>query len=136
MRSGAVVQEQFRATGVEASTTVLVENGKVKCFDADCLSSAGSQAVQIVDLEGGSISPGLITYGSLLGLEEIESEGSTNDGTVEDPLTGRVPSIVGGDGALIRAVDGLQYGGRSALSVISFSASVVSHEVFPFQIGL
>ena len=96
-----------------------MENGHVKCYSTECPLSVDLENVQIVDLEGGSISPGLTTYGSPLGLEEIESEGSTNDGVVPDPLIKGLPSIVGGDGALIRAVDGLQYGGRSALLVAS-----------------
>ena len=37
------------------------------------------------------------------------------DGAVGDPLTAKQPSILGGDGTLIRAVDGLQFGGRNAL---------------------
>lgn len=101
---------------------LLVQSGKIRCLGTECLSLVGStDDVQVVDLEGGSISPGLVTYGSPLGLEEIESEASTNDGVVPDPLSQRVSPIIGGEGALIRAADGLQYGGRSALSVPPFS---------------
>ena len=60
-------------------------------------------------------SPGLITYGSPLGLDNIDREPSTNDGSVLDPLTAEVPSILGGGGSVIRAVDGLQYGGRNMM---------------------
>jgi hypothetical protein len=60
-------------------------------------------------------SPGLVTYGSPLGLDNIEQEPSTNDGEILDPLTAKVPAILGGDGSVIRAVDGLQYGGRDML---------------------
>ena len=43
------------------------------------------------------------------GLEEIEAEESTRDGSVFDALGGpsSPPSIIGGDGSLIRAADGL-----------------------------
>jgi hypothetical protein len=60
-------------------------------------------------------SPGFITYGSPLGLDNIDQEPSTNDGKVLDPLTTNMPSIIGGEGSVIRAVDGLQYGGRDML---------------------
>ncbi|KAG5635819.1 hypothetical protein H0H81_010006 [Sphagnurus paluster] len=70
---------------------------------------------QIIDLKGGSLAPGLTTFGSPIGLVEIKLEPSTTDGPVFDPLTGTVPAIVGGDAAVIRAVDGLQFEGRNAL---------------------
>lgn len=60
-------------------------------------------------------SPGLISFGSPLGLNNIEAESSTNDGDVFDSLTGSVPEVVGGDGSVIRAVDGLLYATRDAL---------------------
>ena len=69
----------------------------------------------MLDLEGGSLSPGLTTYGAPVGLEEINQEPSTADGVVPDPLLGSVPKVAGGEGALIRAVDGLQFGGRDTL---------------------
>ena len=65
--------------------------------------------------------PALISYGSPLGLEHIAAEDSTGDGAVGDPLTAKQPSILGGDGALIRAVDGLQYTTRDALQVTPYS---------------
>ncbi|KAJ3798928.1 hypothetical protein GGU11DRAFT_743857 [Lentinula aff. detonsa] len=51
----------------------------------------------------------------LLGLQHITLEPSTTDGEIFDPLTSDVPSILG-NGALIIAADGLQYGSRDALS--------------------
>lgn len=122
---GTNVQALFTETSSRKTVSVLVDRGEVKCVGMDCTRLKDGSDVQVViDLEGGSISPGLVTYGSPIGLEEIEAERSTNDGVAPDPLSGDVPSIVGGDGALIRAVDGLQFGGRSALSVtFSFFSS-------------
>jgi len=57
----------------------------------------------------------LTTFGSDLGLSEIRGEASTRDGLVYDPLFGPVPKVVGGDDALIQAVDGLQFTGRDTL---------------------
>lgn len=73
---------------------------------------------EIVDLQGGSLAPGLTTFGSPIGLVEIRLEASTTDGVVIDPLTGSVPSIVGGAEAIIRAADGLQFEGRNTLLVL------------------
>jgi len=64
-----------------------------------------------------------------LGLQDIQGEPTTEDGPVLDPLTSDVPEIIGGDGGLIRAVDGLQYSSRDAqyegrpLSVYLFDES-------------
>lgn len=71
-------------------------------------------------------SPALISVGSPLGLEEIQAESSTKDGEVFDPLSSDNPSIIGGDGSLIRAVDGLQFSSRDALYEISISISLAS----------
>lgn len=60
-------------------------------------------------------SPGLVSYGSPLGLSHIIAESSTTDGIVVGPLAAKIPTILGGDGAIIRAVDGLMYGSRDAL---------------------
>lgn len=60
-------------------------------------------------------SPGLVSYGSALGLGHIAAESSTVDGVIPDPFTRNVPSILGGKGAIIRAADGLMYGSSNAL---------------------
>lgn len=60
-------------------------------------------------------SPGLLSFGSPLALEDIQSEASTWDGPVYDILDNDVPDIV--NGALIRAADGLKFETRDALYV-------------------
>lgn len=99
----------------ESLTTVVIRKGKIACVDASatCLEHF-EEADAVIDLKGGAISPGLISFGSPLGLEEIEAEPSTADGYAYDQLTGPVPGIVGGDTSLIRAVDGLQFATRDA----------------------
>jgi hypothetical protein len=100
--------------------TVVVTDGVVTCAD-----SGGSchylshDKLDVIDLQGGSLVPGLTTFGSPLGLVEIRLEPSTNDGKVYDPLE-HVPSIIGdGEQSVIRAVDGLQFGGRNTLQVVA-----------------
>ncbi|EJD41715.1 hypothetical protein AURDEDRAFT_115328 [Auricularia subglabra TFB-10046 SS5] len=113
--AGIVVFTNVAAVGEQsfASTrTVVVEGGKIVCSKG-CVAPAN--AGRIVDLHGGTLAPGLVSFGSPLGVAEIEAESSTNDGVAPDALRGPVPEILGGDGVLIRASDGLQFGGRSAL---------------------
>lgn len=96
---------------------VHVDNGNIICIGAraTCLTEAPLNDAFIVDLQGGSLSPGLVTYGTNIGLEEIQAESSTRDGVVFDPLIDKIPSVVGGDGAIIRASDGLSFFTRHAL---------------------
>ena len=102
---------------------VIVRNGKVVCAgsNAQCEVMRTKMAgVPIVDLEGGSIAPGLLSYGAPLGLEEISEEASTGDGVAPAPLVDSVPSLVGGDRYLARAIDGLTFETRDALLALNF----------------
>ncbi|KAG6911111.1 hypothetical protein DXG01_003851 [Tephrocybe rancida] len=113
LRKDSSIHEVLSATaGIHGM--VIVDNGVVTCA-GDCSNANVATSARRVNLEGGSISPGLVTFGSPLGLGEISGEPSTKDGKVFDPLRGKVPSIVGGDGSVIQAVDGLQFSGRDTL---------------------
>ena len=99
--------------------SVLFQDGLLVCVgdagDVDSLCGGG-EVDEFIDLKGGSLAPGLTSYGSHLGLVEINLEPSTNDGVVLDPLVdGNLPSVLGEDTAIIRAVDGLQFQGRNTL---------------------
>ena len=91
-----------------------VKAGNVICVTAKECEQFEPLADRIVDLEGGAIQPGLVSYGSGLGLQEIAMEESTVDGSVFSPLSLTIPKILGED-ALIRAADGLQYQSRNSL---------------------
>jgi imidazolonepropionase-like amidohydrolase len=98
---------------------VFVRDGQILCVNNGngyCGEYEAQKIDQVVDLQGGSLAPGLTTYGSPLGLVEIRLESSTNDGDVSDPLVdGGMPSILGSRNSIIRAVDGLQFQGRNTL---------------------
>lgn len=98
-----------------APENVLVKGGAIvwSGSDAELTSVDG---VTVVDLQGGSIAPALVSAGSALGLQEIQAEDSTSDGVVFDPLSMEIPTILG-ERTLIRAADGLQFGTRDALCV-------------------
>jgi hypothetical protein len=112
--------EAFSAMNNEAGVAV-VRNGDIVCYGAAATCSlddlTDGERVRVMDLEGGAISPGLLTYGSPLGLQEISAEPSTGDGLASDPLTGWVPKVVDGDHFTARAVDALQFAGRDTLFV-------------------
>ncbi|KAI0266870.1 carbohydrate esterase family 9 protein [Gloeopeniophorella convolvens] len=121
----------------DESGVVMVQNGSVTCYGTEAACSPGSIAdgvrVRVVDLQGGAVSPGLLTYGSPLGLQEIEAEASTGDGRVFDPLSGPVPKIVAGQDSIVRAVDGLQFAGRDSL--LAYRAGVTKAIVAPVHGG-
>lgn len=94
---------------------VVAIDGKIACagMRSSCseYSSGDASEAVVIDLEGGIIVPGLTTYGTEIGLTEIELEPSTNDGRVYNPLSGDPPAILGD--SLVRAADGLQFQGRN-----------------------
>lgn len=109
------IEELFAGPG-DTTGTVVVENGKVICLGSSACSAYGGQ---LLDLHGGSISPGLMTFGSPLGLEEIESEPSTANGNLYDAFRHDVPAILNDIGGLSMAVDALLFQTRNALYVSS-----------------
>lgn len=118
-----IVEQMYFARAATEFATVVSHNGSIACYgdEKKCMSSKilGDANVFVIDLEGGSLSPGLVTYGSPVGLQHIDQEASTNDGYVYDPLRKAMPDILGGDSAIIRAADGLQFASRDALYVSS-----------------
>jgi hypothetical protein len=100
----------------EAPGNVLVRGGTIVWSGSDVALAAVDTGALTVDLEGGSISPALVSAGSSVGIQEISGEPATTDGAVFDPLSMDVPTILG-EHILIRAVDGLQFGTRDALCV-------------------
>jgi hypothetical protein len=116
------IQDAFATRNID-SGVVLVRHGNIICLGSEesCYAQhIGSRGhrVRIIDLQGGSISPALVSYGSALGLSEIQGEVSTADGNTFDPLAvSASPATT--EHVLVRAVDGLQFGGRDALFVLS-----------------
>ncbi|KAG1832110.1 hypothetical protein EV424DRAFT_1313531 [Suillus variegatus] len=103
------------STGVvhvsEKVGSVGVKDGRVMCV-GQC-SDFAEGAVDIVDLEGGTITPGLTSFGTPLGLVEIRLEPSTNDGSVYNLLDEDLPAVLGDK--VVRAQDGLMFGGQNLL---------------------
>ncbi|KJA29867.1 hypothetical protein HYPSUDRAFT_126636 [Hypholoma sublateritium FD-334 SS-4] len=109
----AARQNSGRADNSELGS-VLVGEGKIICAGYACANVRIDAVTK--DLCGGSISPGLMTFGSPIGLEEIASEPSTADGKSYDAFSQDVPRIMGDSGAVVRAMDGLMFGTRNALT--------------------
>jgi len=124
------VAENFLAayarTQVSAIGTVVVEGGKIVCA-GECDTTQGVD-FEVIDLNGGSVAPGLISAGSELGLRDIVQEKSTSDGVrstimpfnthqanlqvAYDPLSESSEYL---DGLLVHGVDGASFGGKNQL---------------------
>ncbi|KAJ7228499.1 carbohydrate esterase family 9 protein [Mycena pura] len=110
-----VVQEVIRSGSDLVS--VAVANGRIMCVGDELACSMDTlDADEYVDLDGGAVLPGMMTFGSPLGVEEIRSEPSTGDGLPLDAFTDRVPPILNDQGAFISAMDALMFGTRNALT--------------------
>ena len=95
---------------------VVVNSGKVSCVGhSDSCAGFMASDSKRTNLRGGVISPGLTSFGSVLGLQEIEQEASTGPGEPYDALVQDVPGIVGDIGGVERASDALLFQTRSAL---------------------
>ncbi|KAJ7253712.1 carbohydrate esterase family 9 protein [Mycena haematopus] len=121
------VDEVF--TSANGEGVVVVEKGRIVCSGtyAACPTALSRSEAVHLDLDGGSIFPGLVSYGSPLGLTHIPGESSTSDGPVFDPLRSQVPPII--DGTAIKAVDGLLFGTRDAL--LGYRSGVTSAVTAP-----
>ena len=108
----AFSSESFGAHQVKLGA-VIVEEGRLTCIGVHCSDNSGNATE--IDLHGGTISPGLMSYGSPLGLEEIASELSTSDGESYDAFRTNVPKILDDVGGVVRAMDALMFSTRNAL---------------------
>jgi hypothetical protein len=106
---------------------VVVERGKIVCAGLTaCLPASAFDEDIIVDLHNGSISPGFMSFGSPLGLEEIAAEPSTGNGFTHDSFRSDAPSILGDPGSVTMAMDALKFQTRNALYA-SHSISGMPH---------
>ncbi|KIK67964.1 hypothetical protein GYMLUDRAFT_1014512 [Collybiopsis luxurians FD-317 M1] len=115
------IEESFAVQGDDDLGIAVVERGKITCIgtEEDCVVFGDEPTVEI-DLAGGSIAPGLMTFGSPLGLEEIASEPSTTDGRLFNALVADVPSILNDVGGMVRAADALMFDTRHARTAYRF----------------
>ncbi|KAL1742134.1 hypothetical protein HDZ31DRAFT_66247 [Schizophyllum fasciatum] len=114
--------------------SVVAEGGEILCAGAGCgdayEGADADEVVEVVDLAGGWITPGLVSVGTALGLQEISMEESTKDGEVLDALTSDAPMA----GAVVRAADGLMFGTRNAW--LAYRAGVTDAISAPESSGL
>ncbi|KAF8897691.1 carbohydrate esterase family 9 protein [Infundibulicybe gibba] len=119
-RPGGIIEQVFSASSAKGKgdgfTTVIVQNGGIVCMGEAPCNMNNVEIFDTVDLHGGSLSPGLMSYGSRLGTEEIAGEPSTGDGKLLDAFTTSVPRILGDVGGIVRAMDALMFGTRNALT--------------------
>lgn len=139
--SDSGVADLIQTQDGEPLKAVAIRGGKPVCTGLyhQCSSLTSDPEAVVVDLKGGAISPGLLSFGAPIGLEEIEAESSTSDGYVYDALSKGVPEIVGGDNAIIRAFDGLVFATRDAYlayrSGVTVGVSSPKHRKFMSGLG-
>ncbi|RDB24990.1 hypothetical protein Hypma_007852 [Hypsizygus marmoreus] len=139
-RSSDAIQTLFSAQDESVLGVVVTRNGSLLCsgLHTTCSEFLNDSHATFVDLEGGSISPAFVSFGSPLGLQHIDQEASSNDGYVYDPLVQAVPKILGGDTAIVRAVDGLLFGSRDALLAyrVGVTSGITAPSHYSFYSGL
>lgn len=115
------VKQRWVARNEDERGAVVLAGGQLFCVgpEGHCLTAAESLDADgedvVLDLRGGSVGPGLLTFGSPLGIEEIAGELSTGDGLTYDPYVQDIPNILNDVGGVVRAADALQFGTRNAL---------------------
>ena len=118
-KKGGVIEQVLSSQETGNFSTIMIRNGSIVCSGDERCSKVtpwDPASLLTVDLEGGSISPGFVSFGSPLGLEHMDQEPSTSDGIIYDHLLQPIPDVLG-DSDIIHAVDGLEYGSRDALCV-------------------
>ncbi|KAG6333567.1 hypothetical protein ID866_5529 [Astraeus odoratus] len=122
------------ASSSEQGLLVLVENGYVQCVGTVHSCPVSDGRIETIDLKGGTVTPGLVSFGAPLGIAEILSEDSTKDGKAPDPFMAHLSSGLGDSRAMMRAVDGLRFGGRDAL--LAYRSGVTNAITAPTHGGL
>ena len=110
------IVKQFGPGSNLREQVVVVNSGKITCVGPSdsCVVFMSSDS-KYTNLRGGVISPGLTSFGSCLGLQEIELEASTGPGKPYDALIKDIPGIVGDIGGVERSSDALIFQTRNAL---------------------
>ncbi|KAG9004989.1 hypothetical protein FRB90_010626, partial [Tulasnella sp. 427] len=100
--------------GIEYDGVMYFADGDLVCssFQRDLLCPRGNlHDAKRINMEGGSVGPGLTSFGGYLGVVEIDQEPSTNDGYSYGPFDKEFAVVAD----LSRGVDGLSFEGRDML---------------------
>lgn len=77
-----------------SNLTMVVENGKVVCFDTQQLCASMVDGSHIVHLENGHVLPGLTAVSVSLGLYEIAADDKTGDGKVDKKVSLKSEDVI------------------------------------------
>ncbi|CAG8727104.1 2824_t:CDS:2, partial [Dentiscutata heterogama] len=100
------VDKNHTYSSAEGNISIIVKDSIIECIGINCIIPNNLSSYEIIDLNGGHVLPGIIAVGPALGLAQIETEFSANDGQVI-PINN--PYDVED---IIYAVDGLKLGGK------------------------
>jgi imidazolonepropionase-like amidohydrolase len=93
---------KITSTRIQQHESVLLSGGRVACVGDKSVCQEAGSVEKHIDLKGGTVIPGLIAFGSSLGLTDIVAEPATKDGSVDALISSNTA----------RAVDGLRLGGN------------------------
>ncbi|KAL2065685.1 hypothetical protein VTL71DRAFT_3355 [Oculimacula yallundae] len=77
------LEGQPRAAAESDDFTLVVESGKIVCFDSKSKCASISADSPIISLKNGHVLPGLIAVTTQLGLAEISTDSATSDGEIK-----------------------------------------------------
>jgi imidazolonepropionase-like amidohydrolase len=100
--AGEKGEQKITSTSIRQNESVFLSGGKVSCVGDKTTCPDSAFAEEHIDLNGGTVIPGIIAFGSNLGLTDIVAEPATKDGAAEALITSNTA----------RAVDGLRLGGN------------------------
>lgn len=112
------IRRVFEAKDPRSNGVAVFSQGRLLCADMYCLNAEVGDTH--VDLHGGAIMPGLLEYGSNIGMPGITKEVSTNPGL--ELLLHESDS----NGGISHAMDGLTFQTRKTLYVVSLQCLEVT----------
>ncbi|KAJ5348747.1 hypothetical protein MYU51_006939 [Penicillium brevicompactum] len=79
----ALIDTNSTSFSAKKDLVMLVENGQIKCLDekSSCFQDRTQEDFTHIALENGHVLPGLVAFGTTLGIQSLSSESSTGDGS-------------------------------------------------------
>jgi len=137
-RGAKGIEHLFRPSASDkARGVVIVHGGKIICTGVrDACNHLVPNEARLVNLEGGVLAPAFISFGSSLGLQEIEYEPSTGDGIPFNPFAEDVPGVMKDLGGIVQAADALEFQTRNALYALLIPCHIVRSSPNGIAIGV
>jgi len=114
-------------SSLKENISMMVKDGLIECVGTDCIIP-NNNSLEVIDLKGGYILPGMIAVNTNLGLIEIDQEPITSDGF------GPIINYPDSEDVVIKAIDGLKFGGKHLN--VAYKAGVLTSITSPSSLGI